>query len=46
MVLQATATALDFGGWQVAEWRAALLAALGSSVAIGLLRVTRLLRIG
>lgn len=37
----AAATALDFGGWAEADWRAALFALLGSFGAIGAARLGR-----
>jgi predicted MFS family arabinose efflux permease len=38
------ATALDFGGWRTTDWRALLFVLLGTSAAIGALRVGNLLR--
>lgn len=38
LLLGATATALDFGGWNELSWRAALLAFLGALAALGAAR--------
>ena len=38
------ATALDFGGWRSADWRALLFVLLGTSAAIGAARVANLVR--
>ena len=38
------ATALDFGGWQEPDWRAAAFALATSLAVIGLTRVARLVR--
>lgn len=35
------ATALDFGGWKVVEWRAAAFAFLAALAILGLLRIIR-----
>lgn len=34
------ATALDFGGWNEPDWRAALFAGLGAFAAVGIVRLT------
>jgi hypothetical protein len=36
------ATALDFGGWNEIDWRAALLAAIAAFGAIGVMRLVRM----
>lgn len=36
------ATALDFGGWNQIDWRAALFAFLGAAAVVGVARVVRL----
>ena len=38
LLLGLVATALDFGGWAVADWRAGLFAFLGAAAALGCLR--------
>jgi len=40
LLLGATATALDFGGWSEPDWRAGLFAFLGAFAAAGLFRLT------
>ena len=35
------ATAMDFGGWQEPDWRAALFVLLGAFAAVGVVRGTR-----
>ncbi|HEV7919319.1 MAG TPA: hypothetical protein VGR02_00865 [Thermoanaerobaculia bacterium] len=39
LVAGLAATALDFGGWREADWRAALFAFLVAAAAIGLVRL-------
>ena len=41
MLLGILATALDFGGWNEADWRAGVFCALGGLAAIGALRALR-----
>ena len=41
LLLGVVATALDFGGWQEADWRAGVFAAVGAFAAIGLWRALR-----
>jgi hypothetical protein len=43
-LLGVAATALDFGGWQELDWRAALFVFFGALAAVGLLRALRLRR--
>jgi uncharacterized membrane protein YeaQ/YmgE (transglycosylase-associated protein family) len=38
------ATALDFGGWREPDWRAALFTFFTAAAAVGLFRLTRILR--
>ena len=45
LVLGAIATALDFGGWNEPDWRAALFVLFGSLAIAGAIRVIRLARI-
>ena len=40
LLLGATATALDFGGWSEPDWRAGLFAFVGAFAAAGLFRLT------
>lgn len=40
LVLGVAATALDFGGWQEPDWRAALFVFLGALAAAGAFRLT------
>jgi fluoride ion exporter CrcB/FEX len=40
LLLGALATALDFGGWNEPDWRAALFVFLGALAAIGVFRLT------
>jgi hypothetical protein len=42
LILGAIATALDFGGWNELDWRAALFVLLGSAAVAGAIRVLRL----
>jgi hypothetical protein len=42
LLLGAIATALDFGGWNELEWRAALFVFLGTAAVAGAIRLARL----
>src|SRR5437764_1072382 len=42
LLLGAVATALDFGGWNEADWRAALFVLFGSAAVAGAVRLVRL----
>ena len=42
LILGAIATALDFGGWNELDWRAALFVLLGSAAVAGAVRFLRL----
>ena len=44
-LLGLTATALDFGGWNELDWRAALFVAFGSLLGLGALRLVRVARL-
>lgn len=44
LLLGLAATALDFGGWAEADWRAGLFAFLGALAALGCLRSVTLFR--
>ena len=41
LLMGVAATALDFGGWNELEWRAALFAFLGAFAAVGFIRAVR-----
>ena len=41
LLLGVLATALDFGGWNEADWRAGVLACLGAFAAAGVARAVR-----
>jgi len=41
LALGVTATALDFGGWNELDWRAALFVAFGVAAIVGALRIIR-----
>ena len=41
LLLGTLATALDFGGWNEPDWRAAAFCALGTFAAIGVVRLIR-----
>jgi hypothetical protein len=41
LVLGVGATAMDFGGWAEADWRACAFALLGALAAVGLIRASR-----
>jgi len=43
-VFGAIATALDFGGWRAADWRAALFVLFGAATVLGTYRALRLVR--
>ena len=43
-VFGAIATALDFGGWRAADWRAALFVLFGAATVLGTYRMLRLVR--
>jgi hypothetical protein len=42
LALGAVATALDFGGWNEPDWRAALFVLFGSAATVGTIRFVRL----
>jgi len=42
LLLGATATALDFGGWKEPDWRAGLFVFFGTAAIAGLIRLIRL----
>jgi len=42
LLLGATATALDFGGWKEPDWRAGLFVLFGTAAIAGSIRVARL----
>ncbi len=44
LVFGATATALDFGGWRAADWRAAVFVLLGAASLLGGYRAMHLMR--
>lgn len=44
LMLGVLATALDFGGWNEIDWRAAALSALGGFLAVGVSRLIRMRR--
>ena len=44
LIFGALATALDFGGWRAADWRAAVFVLLGASALVGAYRLVRLTR--
>lgn len=44
VIFGVVATALDFGGWNEADWRAGVFALCGALTAIAVVRLTRLTR--
>lgn len=42
LLLGATATALDFGGWKEPDWRAGLFVFFGTAAVAGVIRIARL----
>jgi uncharacterized membrane protein YeaQ/YmgE (transglycosylase-associated protein family) len=43
VVFGLVATALDFGGWNELEWRAAVFCFFGAAIVLGLARIIRLM---